>query len=181
MKATSSRRQIIVFVLLILALAGAAIRQWADNPSVERDIGTLLLVLWLPIIGNVVAYVIVRVQSARRARRTGGFDPQAPFTPHLLVEVTPVDPVRPALPPLSDAERNCTLVIGNEGFTARADLPLVQWLTAGEARSVALQLLRPALALPRLPAGAAFSLLAGRSVAAGGRVLQVNDWNKRTG
>ena len=57
----------IVFVLLILALAGAAIRQWADNPSITRDIGTLLLVLWLPIIGNVVA-----LRHRAGAKRTAG-------------------------------------------------------------------------------------------------------------
>ena len=171
MKATSSRRQVIVFVLLILALAGAAIRHWADNPSVTRDIGTLLLVLWLPIIGNVVAYVIVRVQGARRARRAAGFPLDAAFVEHLLVEVQPLAPA----PALSNDERNCTVVIGQEGFTARADLPLAQWLAAGAARPVALQLLRPGLALPRLPAGTSFSILAGHSVVAGGHVLQVND------
>lgn len=174
MKATSSRRQLIVFVLLGLALAGAAIRQWADQPSLARDIGTLLLVLWLPIIGNVVAFVITRVQSARRARRTTGFAPHAVFTPHLLVEVIPLDPRTSAVPVLSNDERSCTLVVGNEGFTARATVPLAQWLAAGDARSVALQLLRPALALPRLPAGASFSLLAGHSVVGTGRVLQVH-------
>ena len=175
MKATSSRRQIIVFVLLILALAGAAIRQWADNPSITRDIGTLLLVLWLPIIGNVVAYVIMRVQSARRARRTTGFAPDAAFAAHLLVEVLPLAPA----PVLSKVERNCTLVLGQEGFTARSTAPLAQWLAAGEARTVELQLLRPELGLPRMPVGASFSILAGQFAAARGRVLEVRDWKNR--
>jgi hypothetical protein len=44
----SGRRQVVMCVLLGLAAAGAAIRHWADNPSLARDIGTLLLVLWLP-------------------------------------------------------------------------------------------------------------------------------------
>ena len=171
MKATSSRRRIIVFVLLILALAGAALRQWADNPSITRDIGTLLLVLWLPIIGNVVAYVIVRVQGARRARATPAFAPDTVFVPHLRVEVQPLA----AGPALSDQERNCTLVVGQEGFTARSPVPLAQWLAAGAARSVSLQLLRPQLALSRLPAGASISILAGPSVAASGRVLKRQD------
>ncbi len=171
MKATSSRRQIIVFVLLILALAGGAIRQWADNPSITRDIGTLLLVLWLPIIGNVVAYIIMRVQSARRARRAAGFAPDAAFTAHLLAEVQPLAPA----PVLSKGERDCTLVVGQEGFTARSTAPLAQWLAAGAARPVALQLLRPELAMSRLPAGASFTILAGRSLAASGRVLETRD------
>ena len=176
MKATSSRRQIIVFVLLVLALAGAALRQWAANPSITRDIGTLLLVLWLPIIGNVVAYVIKRVHGARLRARLTGFAPDAAFAPHLLVEVEPLAPA----PAPSNEERNCTLVIGEEGFTARASVPLAEWLAAGEARSVELQLLRPGLALPRLRAGATFSVLAGRSVVASGRVLEVHDSEQRT-
>ena len=117
MKATSSRRQLIVFVLLGLALAGAAMRQWSGNPSLARDIGTLLLVLWLPIIGNVVAFVITRVHRARRTSPAAGFAPDAAFTPHLLVEVTAAGARAPAL---SNEERNCTLVVGHEGFTARA-------------------------------------------------------------
>ena len=168
MKATSSRRQIIVFVLLVLALAGAVIRQWADNPSITRDIGTLLLVLWLPVIGNVVAFVIMRVQSARRARRSAGFAPESPFIAHLRVEVLPLAPA----PVFSKEERNCTLVIAQEGFTARSTTPLAQWLTAGATCPVELQLLRPELALPRLPAGTSFSILAGFLVVARGRVLQ---------
>ena len=66
MKATSSRRKLIVIVLLALALVGAGMRYWAPNPSVTRDIGTLLLVLWLPVIGNVVAFVINRVTRVFR-------------------------------------------------------------------------------------------------------------------
>ena len=66
MKATSSRRKLIVIVLLALALVGAGMRHWAPNPSVMRDMGTLLLVLWLPVIGNVVAFVINRVTRVLR-------------------------------------------------------------------------------------------------------------------
>ena len=168
MKATSSRRQLIVFVLLGLALAGAAMRQWSGNPSLARDIGTLLLVLWLPIIGNVVAFVITRVHRARRKSPAAGFAPDMAFTPHLLVEVTALDPA----PELSNEERSCTLVVGQEGFTARASAPLAQWLAAGEARSVALQLLRPALALRCLAVGTEFRVMVEGSVVGSGRVLQ---------
>ncbi|MEO8655751.1 MAG: hypothetical protein ABI409_16610, partial [Ramlibacter sp.] len=129
------------------------------------------LVLWLPIIGNVVAYVIKRVHGARLRARVTGFAPDAEFTAHLLVEVQPLAPAAA----LSHEERNCTVVVGQEGFTARADVPLAQWLAAGAARPVALQLLRPALAMPRLPAGASFNILAGPSVVASGRVLKVHD------
>ncbi len=44
--------------LLGLAIVGAAMRYWAPNPSATRDIGTLLLVLWLPAVGNLVSFVV---------------------------------------------------------------------------------------------------------------------------
>jgi hypothetical protein len=171
MKATSSRRRLIVYVLLGLAVAGAAMRQWAPDPSLARDVGTLLLVLWLPVIGQVVGFVIARVQAARAGRIAAAFAPDAAFTPQLEIEF---DPVTAALPALPAGERHCTLVVGHEGFTARAAAPLAQWLGGPRTRIVALQLLRPALALQRLGVGTTFSMLAGRTVVGTGRVLQVH-------
>jgi hypothetical protein len=167
MKATSSRRRLIVAVLLALALLGAIVRQWAPNPSLARDVGTLLLVLWLPVIGQVVAFVIARL----RPRRPGlGFGPGAPFSPHVLVELTSQPDARPPLPP---NERCCTLAIGNEGFTARLPVPLAQWLAGDEAMQV--QFLRPGVALPRFTAGAEFTVLVGQAVAGQGRVVRGPD------
>lgn len=63
---TSSRRQIVMVVLLVLAVIGAAIRYWAPNPSAARDVGTLLLVLWLPAVGNLVAFAIGKMRAHKR-------------------------------------------------------------------------------------------------------------------
>ena len=62
---TSARRQIIMATLLGLAIIGAAMRYWAPNPSTTRDIGTLMLVLWLPAVGNLVAFVVREWHSRR--------------------------------------------------------------------------------------------------------------------
>ena len=67
---TSSRRQIVMATLLGLAIVGAAMRYWAPNPSGARDIGTLLMVMWLPAVGNLVAFA-VRQLHKRRSNRTG--------------------------------------------------------------------------------------------------------------
>ncbi len=67
----------------------------------------------------------------------------------------------------------CTLVVGSEGFTARLAQPLAQWLAGPQPAVLQVQLLRPALALPRLPAGAPFSVLAGTRAVGTGRVLEV--------
>ena len=164
MKATSSRRQLIVFVLLGFAVLGGAMRLAAPDPSLARDVGTLLLVLWLPVVGNVVAFLIARL---RRPPRAPVFEP-AEFTPQLLVELTRQMAVTPPPPP---DEHICTLVIGNEGFTARLPVPVAQWLASGELQ-VPVQFVRPALALGRFPVDARFKVLVGRSLAGTGRVVQ---------
>ena len=167
MKATPQRRQVIVAVLLALAIVGAGMRAWADNPSLARDIGTLLLVLWLPAVGNIVAFGIRRWRAAHPPRPP--FDPAAPFQSHLLVELARVGPASAGA---TDASL-CTLVVGSEGFTARLAQPLAQWLAGPQPAVLQVQLLRPALALARLPAGAVFSVLAGTRALGTGRVLEV--------
>lgn len=153
-------------VLLSLAVIGGAIRHWADNPSLLRDIGTLMLVLWLPAVGNLVAFVIRRIP--RRAARPAGFSVGSVFSPHLRAELTPI--ALEAAQPLPPLERGCTLLLGQAGFTARLGSPLSQWLAAGRPQTVELELLRPALALPQLVPGTAFDLLVGSSIVGRGRV-----------
>ena len=62
---TSSRRQIVMATLLGLAIVGAAMRYWAPNPSTARDIGTLLLVMWLPAVGNIISFVVRQFHKRR--------------------------------------------------------------------------------------------------------------------
>jgi TRAP-type C4-dicarboxylate transport system permease small subunit len=62
---TSYRRQIVMATMLGLALVGGAMRYWAPNPSVTRDIGTLMLVLWLPAVGNLVSFVVRQFHKRR--------------------------------------------------------------------------------------------------------------------
>jgi hypothetical protein len=171
MKATSSRRKLIVMVLLALALVGAGMRHWAPNPSVLRDMGTLLLVLWLPVIGNVVAFVINRFRAGRG--RPASFEASHAFAPHLLAELTPAGTPPPAANSLAANERCCTLVLGSEGFTARLAVPVANWLESGQTQSIELEFLRPALAGSRFPAGAAFRVVVGYATAGQGRVIRV--------
>ncbi|MDB5883409.1 MAG: hypothetical protein JWP43_3287 [Ramlibacter sp.] len=153
-------------VLLSLAAIGGAIRHWADNPSLLRDIGTLMLVLWLPAVGNLVAFVIRRIP--RRAGRPAGFAAGSAFLPHLRADLTPI--ANDTVQPVAALEQGCTLLLGQAGYTARAASPLSQWLAAGRPQTLELQLLRPALALPQLAPGTAFDLLVGNSIVGHGRV-----------
>lgn len=166
---TSSRRQLVMAVLLALALLGAALRYGADNPSLARDIGTLLLVLWLPAVGNLVAFFIGKLP--RRQRTDNDFAAGAPFTSHLRAELTAQSTATGAPTNLETLERRCTLIVGEQGFTARLGRPLVGWPPAGTAQTVDLELLRPAVALRILPPSTVFHVLAGTTVVAKGRVI----------
>ena len=167
MKATSQRRRLIVFILLGLAVLGGLMRQWAPNPSLARDVGTLLLVLWLPVIGNVVGFLIQRVRQWTRP--VTAFAADAPFVAHLWVQLEPAQP--PAGRETRPDGEICTLVLGSEGFTARLGLPMAGWHVQGQVDSAELQFLRPAVALRRFPVATRFSVIANGQVVGTGRVL----------
>lgn len=154
-------------VLLCLAASGAAIRHWADNPSLARDIGTLMLVLWLPAVGNLVAFAVRKIVPL--LRRSRGFTETSPFKAQLRAEIAADGPTESAA--LVAGQRNCTVVIGNEGFSARAAHPLFERLGQTAPAIVDLEFLRPALALPRLPPGTAFRVMVGTALVASGRVM----------
>lgn len=171
MKATSARRKQIVIALLVLALAGGVIRLLAPEPSSLRDLGTLLLVLWLPIVGNVVGYFFGKLP--RRATPPA-FAPEQPFNPHLLVALTPLAASAVQVP-VPGSAAPFTLVLGSDGFSARcgqpdewADTPLANGDFPCEVEFAA-----PVLALPRFPQAMPFVLAAGTGAVARGRVLKV--------
>ena len=169
MKATSARRRIIVIVLLALALLGAAIRGLAPQPSVLRDIGTLLLVMWVPVIGNVVAHFLGKT---RLGQPRPVFAPAQPFTAHVRVALRPVAPAPGATAPSIDvAAPVCTLILANEGFTARLSPALAAALAAGHAGVGELEFLRPDVAVPRFTAGTAFHLLVDMQAVAQGEAM----------
>ena len=171
MKATSKRRTLIVWVLLALALVGAALRQFAPNPSFTRDLGNLLLVLWVPVIGNVVGWVIQKLKLGPKP--PPDFEPGSAFIPHLQTELTPLDAkLLERTGPIAPDENRCALVLGRDGITARLPVPLAEWLRAGRTQSMPLQFLRPDLALPRFGPGTEFRVLVGQSIVGEGRVAQ---------
>ena len=163
-KATPARRRNVMIALLVLATGGALVRHFAPAPSTLRDIGTLLLVLWLPAVGNLVAYLLRRIP--RKAPQAADFDDSLAFVPHLQVSL---QPVAPAAIPDSDAHR-CILVVGRRGFTARLQQPVGR-IFAVPTDSVPLQLLQPSLALRELKPGVDFHLLVGTAAVASGVVL----------
>ena len=167
--ATPARRRIAMAVLLVLAAAGAVIRELAPNPSVLRDIGTLMLVLWLPAVGNLVGYL--KGKLPRRAPPPTHFPEGAAFSPHLEVRLE-----RLALPPgfvqsVPD-DMLAVVLVGRRGFSVRFAQPLRAWLEGVGDTTAMLELLRPASARGQLVAGTAFRLLAGETVVAKGSVVR---------
>jgi hypothetical protein len=159
-----------MIALLTLAASGGVIRWLAPNPSTLRDIGTLLLVLWLPAVGNLIAYFVKRIP--RSAPPATDFAPDAAFAPQLQVQLQAVDLPAAQRAALDGSERRCTLLVGRHGFTARLEQPLAESVVRNEGGMTPLQLLHPAVALRRLKPGTEFHVLAGAIAIAKGRVLQ---------
>ena len=88
----SSRREIITAILLLFAVGGGLLRWLAPQPSLARDMGSLLLVLvlvlvlWVPIIGNIIAWLVARAHKPKNA--PPGFAPDSPFTPSAHITLT---------------------------------------------------------------------------------------------
>lgn len=165
----STRRQIIVLVLLVFAIGGGIVRWLAPDPSLARDMGSLLLVLWLPIVGNIIAWLI---QRAKTPIQPMGFAEGTEFECHARVEITLLPPPVPkAARPIPAGLSQCILIVGSEGFTARLQVPPGQEPEPGVAATFDAQFLRPETAGPKLPEGTKFTLLAGRTPIAQGQVL----------
>jgi hypothetical protein len=172
MSTIQSRRKLIVAILLCVAVGGGLVRHYATPGTTTRDIGTLLMVLWVPIIGNVIAWLIGKLPRRAVPAEPPTFDTERAFTPHLQVELTLRPPALPSHDvPLAAGEYRCALVVDNEGFSARWLLPQGQVLGRGKPHALDIELLAPDIARARFPAGAAFRVLVDDSFIADGRVL----------
>lgn len=169
-----SRRKLIVAVLLCVAVGGAIVRHYATPGSTTRDIGTLLMVLWVPIIGNVIAWLIGKLpRRAPKQAPPEGFDTRPEFTPHLRAELTFRRPSVPAQDvPLGPGEYRGALVLGTEGFSARWRVPQGESLARGTPVALDIEFLSPAVAQPKFAQGTAFRVLVDESFVADGQALQ---------
>ena len=166
---TSSRRRIAMAVMLLLAASGGVIRYFAPDPSVLRDVGTLLLVLWLPAVGNLIAWLVGKVP--RKPPPRTDFEAGAAFAPQLQAQVEAAAMPAEVMDSLDPQERKCTILVGRQGFTARLAEPLKQTFAKLEEQTLGVELLNPDLALARLKEGTDFHVLAGAMGIARGRVV----------
>jgi hypothetical protein len=167
----SSRRQIITVVLLVFAVIGGLMRWLAPQPSLARDMGSLLLVLWLPIIGNIIAWLVARAAKPKQAQP--GFAAGSDFVAHARMALTllPAD-VPAASRPIRSGLFPCMLVLGNEAFSARLQVRPGAEPVPEIAQTLEVQFLRPELAAPKLPVGTEFKLLDGRTLLGAGYIVE---------
>ena len=167
----SSRRQIITTVLLLFAVGGGLLRWLAPQPSLARDMGSLLLVLWLPIIGNIIAWLVARAHKPKNA--PPGFAPDSPFTPSAHITLTLLAAEVPSQSrPIRAGLFHCMVVVGHEAFSARLQVPPHAEPVPEVAQPLEVEFLRPEVALPKLKPGTDFTLLSGRTLLGRGQVQQ---------
>ena len=176
------RRRLIVVLLLGVAVAGALVRQFSEPGSTRHDIGTVMMLLWLPVIGQVVGWAFGKLRrrsadaaSAPEAAPTSppGFDDAAPFAPQLWVELT----LRPSSLPsqdfaLAEGLHSCALVVGHQGFSARWRVGPGETVRRGTPHELQVEFLKPALALACFTPDAPFRMLVGEAFIGDGRVLR---------
>ncbi len=175
-----ARRKLIVIILLCVAVGGAIVRHRATPGTTTRDIGTLLMLLWIPIVGNIIAWLVAQIR--RKPPATSGtaaaadFDPAAPFAPQLQVSLTLRPPQLPSEDvPVAEGQYRCALVVDNQGFTARWVVQPGQLLRRGQAQEIDIEFLSPAIALPRFAPDTVFRMLVDESFIADGRVMRASD------
>ena len=166
----STRRQIMAVLMLGLALIGGLVRWFAPQPSMARDVGSLLMVLWLPIVGNVIGWLMQRARAP--THQPLGFAAGIAFEPHARIELTLLAADTPRLSrPIRAGYFDGALVLGSEGFTTRLAVPSDGEPVPEVPCTLEVQFLRPELALAQLTEGSKFALLAGRTLLGTGRVL----------
>ena len=168
------RRQLIVIIRLGVALSGAVMRHFAAPGSTTRDIGTLMLLLWLPVIGSVVGWLYAKLRRPAAVSEPPTFGAGSAFQPQALVELTlRTSQVPSENTPMPAGEQRCALVVDNQGFSARWFVAPDEAFQRGKTQTLHVEFLTPAVALPRFPRDAVFRMLVGESFVGDGRVLQV--------
>ncbi|MDZ4399613.1 hypothetical protein [Hydrogenophaga sp.] len=166
----SKRRQIMAMAMLALALIGGLVRWFAPQPSMARDVGSLLMVLWLPIVGNIIGWLMQRARAPKHQLQ--GFAAGTPFESHARIELILLAADTPRLSrPIRAGFFDGALVVGSEGFTTRLLVPADAEPVPEVPCTLNVQFLRPELALAQLTPGSKFALLAGRTVLGTGSVL----------
>lgn len=168
MKVTKTGRVLGIALLATAALAGAGIRSFADPTTTLHALGTLMMVMWIPIASFVVLWFAKKRRPIVAVPQS--FVSGSPFVRHGLVQMVMFDQAKDP-PRGARGEFHFIALLGTEGFTARVLLEDGPASVPEAERRFPVQFLAPGAALPRLPAGTEFQVLVGREVVGRGNVL----------
>ena len=170
MSTISSRRYFIAVALLVTAVGGALLRAFSTPESTPYYLGTLLLVMWLPIVGNVISFFSKKRRASEPALPE--FSSAMSFVPQAVVELE-LNPPREtqSLRTEQDGRIHCLFILGTEGFTVRVSLLETQG--TGDTCRAEVQFLVPATAKPKVLVGSKFRLMRGGSSLGTGQVLSL--------
>lgn len=179
MSTISSRRFLIVVALLVTAVAGALLRSFSAPESTPYYLGTLLMVMWVPVVGNVISFLARRFKPSASAPPT--FSSSVPFVAHMVVELELHLCPECELPRQEEDGRiHCLFITGTEGFSVR--VALLDSHIVGEAMCAEAQFLFPAAALRKFAVGSSFQLARDGFGFGTGRVLSLSpDCNRAHG
>ena len=170
MRNISSRRYLIAVALLVAAVAGALLRSFSSPQSTSYYLGTLLMVMWIPIVGNIIAFAVRKVGPTAPAE-----SPilSTTFVSQMVVELD-LDAERSLqlLKRERDGKIHGLFVLGTEGFSVRIS-PIEDQAASG-GKDAEVQFLASETALPKFSAGTTFKLAQGRSFVGTGRVLSLS-------
>jgi hypothetical protein len=179
MTSIQARRQLIVILLLCMAAIAAVVRHYAEPGSSLRDVSTVMMLLWLPVVGSIVGWCYGKLRSKKPAAPAvsavpAGFAPGQAFQPHAMVEFA----LRPAPVPVDDVPipagmHQCVLVVGHQGFLMRWQVSAGEFLPRGQTHALPVEFLSPHKALPQLPAGTPFRMMVGEAFIGDGRMVRV--------
>ncbi len=171
MSTISSRRFFIVVALVVTAVAGALLRSFSAPQSTTYYLGTLLMVMWVPTVGNIISFLAKKLRPSVPAPPT--FSSSLPFVPQVVVELKLHSEQKPELPKREqDGRIHCLFVTGLEGFSVRVSL--LESHMVGEALGAEAQFLVPRAALPNFPVGSSFQLMQGGFAFGTGQVLSLS-------
>ncbi|GAC1530406.1 MAG: hypothetical protein NVS2B4_09280 [Ramlibacter sp.] len=157
-------------VMLALAVAGAVIRWQAPPHSGRRDVGTLLLVMWLPAVGNLIGFLARKIP--RSAPPPTQFAAGSPFTLQALAQFLAVPLPEGFFDSMDRQDARAVVISGRHGYTVRLDRPVAEWLAAPGEEPLAMEFLLPKVALLAIAPGMTVHLLVGKTAVAKGMVLE---------
>jgi hypothetical protein len=167
-----TKRQHMALFLLGLAVVAGVVRHFSEPGTTLRYLSTVLMLLWLPVIGSIVGWCYGKLQRPPPPPPKT-FAPGQAFAPHVLVEFTLRPPSIPAEDiPVPPGEHRFVLVVDNQGFQTRWQMPGDDIFRRGETRTLPVELLTPHKAMPHLPVDASFRMLVGDAFIGDGRVVQ---------